>query len=167
MSQASHNIIAWTAAIPVAKGGATTVVYIGTSGYSYNDWVGPFYPAGTAKNRFLDHYAQHFGCVEVNYTYYRMPSAGTLAAMSRKTDPEFRFVVKATGELTHERTGREEAWGEFAQGVQPLVDEGKLGCILAQFPYAFKPTDENRDYLAHFRQCLSDLPLVVELRNVA
>lgn len=141
------------------------MVYIGTSGYSYDDWIGRFYPDGTPKNKFLDYYAQHFGCVEVNYTYYRMPNANTLAAMSRKTGPDFRFVVKATGELTHERTHRDEAFAEFCEALQPLIEEGKLGCVLAQFPYSFKPSEESRDYLRYFREHLSEVRVIVEFRN--
>ena len=141
------------------------MVHIGTSGYSYDDWVGPFYPLGLAKSRFLDHYAKHFGCVEVNYTYYRMPNAATLAAMSRKTGPEFRFVIKAPGELTHERSGRPEAFGEFSDALQPLVAEGKLGCVLAQFPYSFKPEDETWEYLRHLREQMEGFEVVVEFRH--
>jgi len=143
------------------------VVYVGTSGYSYDDWVGPFYPDKLAKSNFLQYYAERFGCVEVNYTYYRMPNAQTLAAMSRKTGPEFRFTVKATGELTHERSGRPEAFQEFSRALQPLIDEGKLGCVLAQFPHSFGPVEGNWDYLRWFKDQLPGLPVVVELRNAA
>lgn len=141
------------------------MIHVGTSGYSYDDWVGPFYPDGLAKNQFLEHYASHFGCVEVNYTYYRIPNAGTLAAMSRKTPPDFRFSVKATGELTHERSGREEAFDEFRQALQPLVDDGKLACVLAQFPHSFRPDDAARGYVSHLVERLPDLPVVVEFRH--
>ncbi len=141
------------------------MIYVGTSGYSYEDWVGPFYPEGLAKGAFLEHYAHQFCCVEVNFTYYRMPTASTLAAMSRKVAPDFRFSVRATGELTHERSGRDDAFREFAAALQPMIDDGKFACVLAQFPYAFKPSDENRGYLAHFRKQLVDLAVVVEFRN--
>lgn len=141
------------------------MVYVGTSGYSYEDWVGPFYPPGTPSQRFLDYYAREFACVEVNYTYYRMPNARTLGAMAAKTGPGFRFVVKAPGELTHEGAPRPEAFGEFRAALQPLVDAGKFGGILAQFPWSFRPTAQAWELLERVREGLPDLPVVVEFRN--
>ncbi len=143
------------------------MIYVGTSGYSYDDWVGPFYPARTPKSAFLGLYAQRFSSVEVNYTYYRMPTAATLEAMAQKVGPTFRFVVKATGELTHERSGREEAFAEFRAALQPLVERGQLGGVLAQFPYSFKPTEATRAYLGVVREQLPDLAVIVEFRNSA
>jgi uncharacterized protein YecE (DUF72 family) len=143
------------------------MIYIGTSGYSYDDWVGPFYPPGLPKNEWLSFYAREFKACEVNYTYYRLPSARTLAAMSAKTPADFVFTIKASQELTHGREDPEEAFAAFSAGVAPLVEEGKLGCILAQFPYSFHATPENRDYLVRFRERLAPLPVVVEFRNRA
>ena len=141
---------------------ATTV---GTCGYSYDDWVETFYPGGLSKSQFLDYYAQHFDAVEVNYTYYRMPNARTLAAMSRKTGPQFRFAIKANAVMTHERPGDASPFVEFREGIGPLVDDGKLACILAQFPYSFHPETASRWYLELFREHLPELPVVVEFRN--
>ena len=138
---------------------------VGTCGYSYEDWVGPFYPAGLSKRKFLDYYARHFPVVEVNYTYYRMPSARTLAAMSQKTGPDFQFVIKANSAMTHERTAAPAVFAEFAQGLSPIVAEGKLGAVLAQFPYSFHPGPESHRYLKLFREQLPQLPLVIEFRN--
>ncbi len=142
------------------------MIYIGTSGYSYDDWVGPVYPPGLPKSEWLSFYAHEFGACEINYTYYRLPSARTLAAMSKKTPPGFIFTVKASQELTHGREDPAEAFVAFRAGVQPLVEEGKLGCILAQFPFSFHATPENRDYLRAFRERLA-LPTVIEFRNRA
>lgn len=143
------------------------MIYVGTSGYSYDDWVGPVYPPDLSKGDWLSFYAQEFQTCEINYTYYRLPSARTLAAMSGKTPDSFIFTVKASRELTHEREDPAAAFEAFRQGVAPLVDEGKLGCVLAQFPYSFHATPENRDYLRRFREYLADLPAVIEFRNRA
>lgn len=140
-------------------------VIVGTSGYSYDDWVGPFYPAGLSKRKFLDHYARHFAAVEVNYTYYRMPNARTLAAMSQKTGPNFRFSIKANSAMTHERSAGPAGFAEFADGLSPLLEEGKLACVLAQFPYSFHPGPDSRRYLELLHERLADLPIVVEFRN--
>ena len=141
------------------------MIYIGTSGYSYDDWVGPVYPPNLAKSEWLSFYAQEFKACEINFTYYRLPNRRTLAAMARKTPPDFVFTVKASQELTHSREDPEAAFAAFRAGLAPLIEEGKLGCVLAQFPFSFHATPENRDYLYRFRERLGDLPTVIEFRN--
>ncbi|HEX9987712.1 MAG TPA: DUF72 domain-containing protein [Chloroflexia bacterium] len=148
------------------------MIHIGTSGYSYDDWKGPYYPENIKSNEMLDFYAREFKATEINYTYYRMPSARTLAAMAKKVPDDFVFTVKASKELTHERDEEDEGGGAtpenfraFRQALQPLMDEGKFGAVLAQFPSSFKPTRENQDYLETFRERMGDLPVVVEFRN--
>ena len=78
-------------------------VRIGTSGYSFADWVGPFYPKGTKSGDFLRYYAEHFDTVEVNATYYRIPPPRTLEQMERKTPDGFHFIVKLNQAMTHEQ----------------------------------------------------------------
>ncbi|MGC9319990.1 MAG: DUF72 domain-containing protein [Armatimonadota bacterium] len=142
------------------------MIWIGTSGYSFEDWLGHFYPEGTDKRDFLDYYARHFDCVEVNYTYYRMPNAGTLEAMSAKTGPGFRFVIKANRQMTHEREEADEAtFEEFIAALDPLREQNKFGCVLAQFPWSFKLNQENVDYLKALRRLMHGVPVVIEFRN--
>jgi uncharacterized protein YecE (DUF72 family) len=141
--------------------------HVGTSGYSYDDWVGPFYPPGTPRTCFLPHYAQHFRCVEVNYTYYRMPTAATLGAMCRNSGPGFRFVVKLPGDLTHERKSDAELFEQFRSALTPMLEEQRLGGVLAQFPFAFRPGPETRQFLETIRGGLEGLPVIVEFRNSA
>lgn len=143
------------------------MICIGTSGYSYDDWVGPFYPEGMDKREFLSHYAEKFGCVEVNYTWYRMPDARTLAAMSAKTPPGFRFVIKANQEMTHERGGDQPAvFAQFIEALAPLREAGSFGCVLAQFPHSFKCTRPSVNYLRAFRELMpADVPTVIEFRD--
>jgi len=146
------------------------MIHIGTSGYSYQDWKGPYYPEGLKDSDMLEFYANDFRATEINYTYYRMPSARTLAGMASKVPDDFLFTIKASKELTHEREAEEggatpENFKLFRQALQPLIDEGKFGAVLAQFPNSFKPTPENRDYLATFRERMGDLPVAVEFRN--
>lgn len=141
------------------------MLYIGTSGYSYDDWVGPFYPAGLPKNKFLEYYARYFNCVEVNYTYYRMPDARTLDAMGKKTRANFQFAVKAPGVLTHERNTDPELFRQFKDALAPLRDSGKLACVLAQFPSSFHPGPQARDFIAGFAQHMGDFTTIIEFRN--
>jgi len=141
------------------------VVRIGTSGYSYDDWVGPFYPADLEKRDFLAYYSRVFDTVEVNYTYYTMPSARTLEAMAAKVGEDFSFAVKAHKSLTHERTAGEGECRAFAAGLEPLVDTGRLGAVLLQFPWSFKPSREAVQWLDFLASQLKGLPLVVEFRH--
>lgn len=140
-------------------------ICIGTSGYSYDDWVGPVYPDNLKKADWLTYYAEHlFRCTEINYTYYRLPAARTLKAMADKTPPGFLFTIKASQELTHGRDDP-DAFDKFTSALYPLLEANKFGCVLAQFPTSFHNTPENQDYLRRLRERLSDLPTVVEFRN--
>ena len=141
------------------------MIHWGTSGFSYEDWIGPFYPEGIAKQDMLRYYAERFGCVEVNFTYYRMPNARTLEQMAAKTPPDFRFVVKANSEMTHEREREPLVFRAFAEALQPLIEREQFGCVLAQFPHSFRATRENVGYLRWFKEAIEDLPTVVEFRN--
>ncbi|MGE5529420.1 MAG: DUF72 domain-containing protein [Patescibacteria group bacterium] len=145
------------------------MILVGTSGFSYADWVGPFYPPGTRREEMLPYYAARFPLVELDFTYYRMPSARALAGMAAKTPGGFLFCVKTHQDLTHRRdiTKSELAAlaAQFIKGITPLCEAGKLGCILAQFPWAFKSTSENFEYLAALQAHLAGLPVVVEFRN--
>ena len=117
-------------------------VIVGTSGYSFTDWVGPFYPEGTARGDMLAHYVQHFPAVELNSTYYRMPNARTLAALARNSPERFLFWVKANQETTHKQN--RQVAGEFLEALTPLTEAGKLAGVLLQFPQSFHRTVENR-----------------------
>ena len=139
------------------------VMRIGCSGYSYSDWIGPFYPPGTRAGDMLELYAQRFGTVEVNSTYYRLPGAKTFQGMSRKVPRDFQFAVKLPGDMTHR--GLLAQAGDFLRVTTPLVEAGQLGPVLAQFPFAFKNGQEQRAYLTRLAQALPGLRLVVEFRH--
>jgi uncharacterized protein YecE (DUF72 family) len=142
------------------------MILIGTSGYSFPDWVGPFYPPGTDRARMLDHYAREFPAVEVNATYYRIPPPSTLASMERKTPPGFEFVVKAHHDMTHERTLDPDMFRAFHRAIEPVRAAGKLHGLLAQFPYAFRRAPENESYLVELKRRLPEgVPLFVEFRH--
>ena len=143
-------------------------LYIGTSGFSYDDWVGPVYPPDLPKSEWLAYYATELGlnACELNFTFYRLPSATTLAQLAAKVPTGFRFTLKATRVFTHERDqATAQDWVAFRRVLSPLEEQGKFGCVLVQFPYSFHNTPENRAYLETVRQHWPDLPLVVEFRN--
>ncbi len=143
------------------------MIYIGTSGFSYDDWKGRFYPEHIAKKNMLSYYAAKFKAVEINSTYYAIPPANTFATMDAKTPDDFRFAVKAHKNMTHASDESNESFLAFLKSIQPLRDSGKFGCMLAQFPWSFKPTSESIGRLRKFRERVGDLPTVIEFRNSA
>jgi len=143
------------------------MILIGTSGYSFPDWVGPFYPPGTDRRQMLDYYAHEFRAVEVNSTYYRIPPPSTIDAMERKTPPGFEFVVKVHHDMTHERSLDPDLYRSFTRAVDPLRMAGKLSGVLAQFPYAFRRSPENQSFLVEMKRRLPDAPLFVEFRHAS
>lgn len=140
-------------------------VHVGTSGYSFADWVGPFYPEGTRSGDFLAHYARQFGCVEVNSTYYRIPHPRVLEQMQRKTPDGFRFVVKLHQAFTHAGTRDPAAVRAFLDVLEPLKQAGKYHGVLAQFPWGFQRTPENKAQLEWLREVLPGEPFWAEFRH--
>ncbi len=142
-------------------------VYVGTSGYSFRDWVGPYYPPGLAQREWLPFYAREFNAVELNVTFYRQPSRHMLARMADKVPEGFRFTLKLYRGLTHERDAQRlpELAQEFVDALQPLVEADKFGCVLAQFPYSFRRTPDAVAHLRALRKALPDVPVAVEFRR--
>lgn len=150
--------------VPVRPDSSARVL-VGTSGYSFADWVGPFYPPGTKSGDYLRYYSGFFPVVEVNSTYYRIPEPRMLAQMERKTPDDFRFIVKLNQAMTHERASAPALYEEFRAVLEPLKDAGKFDGLLAQFPWAFKHEPKNLDHLSLLRERLPDDPLWVEFRH--
>ena len=140
-------------------------VVIGTSGYSFADWVGPFYPPGTRSGDFITYYARHFEAVEVNSTYYRIPNPRVIELMEKKTPPGFRFVVKLNQAMTHESSRDPALYREFLDALEPLKSAGKYDGLLAQFPWAFRRTAASLAHLETLRALLPGEPLFVEFRH--
>jgi len=145
--------------------------YIGTSGYVFPDWRGTVYPAHLSDRELLPHYLNvwKFNALEINVTFYRMPTARMLASFDERTPPDYQLAIKVFRELTHvphTEAPRAQA-AEMSAALQPLRDSGKLAALLFQFPYSFKHTRENRDYLRVCRALFPADPLVVEFRNAS
>lgn len=123
-------------------------IYSGTSGYSYPEWKGTFYPDDLPQSRFLEYYAERFPTVEINNTFYRFPRASMLEGWRDGTPESFTFAVKANQGVTHR--GRlkdvEDLTRDFVERCR--LFGGKLGPILFQLPPNFKRDDERlRDFL--------------------
>ncbi len=141
------------------------MIKIGTSGFSYPEWRGVFYPEKLPQQQMLDFYAHHFAAVEINATYYHIPSVRNMAAMATRAGGRLEFAVKAHQDMTHSREKYAEALPLFREALGPLREGGSLGCILVQFPFSFKALPANGDFL---RRVLGDLrpdPVVVEFRH--
>ncbi|MFC1992342.1 DUF72 domain-containing protein [Chloroflexota bacterium] len=117
------------------------------------------------KQEWLTYYAREFNTCEVNSTYYALPKPSNLKAMAEKTGEDFLFSIKANQEMTHQREDNASIFKTFCQALEPIIAAGKLGCILAQFPYSFRFHHHNLDYLRQFKEHLGELPVVIEFRN--
>jgi len=142
------------------------MILVGTSGFSYDDWVGTVYPEGSTRRDFLRLYAARFPFVELNFSYYRQPGAVMLERMLEATPESFRFAIKAHQSLTH-ASGEDPAEPAriFREGITPLIESGRLEAVLCQFPYSFHYTPESRRHLDRVCGHLEGLPLAVEFRS--
>jgi uncharacterized protein YecE (DUF72 family) len=143
-------------------------IRIGPAGWSYPDWEGQVYPK--PKPRGFDplrYLAQYFDTIEINSTFYRIPSATmTKSWATRVADhPSFRFTAKLWQGFTHEGTASTQDAAAFRQAMGPLQEAGKLGAVLLQFPYRFHHTPENRACLQRLADAFRAYPLVLEIRH--
>lgn len=142
-----------------------STVRIGTSGYSFEDWRGPFYPANIDKGKMLDHYARFFETVEINSTYYRIPHPVVMVNMLKKVPAGFDFMVKVPQSYTHQRTNLEQDQRQFTEAIRPLAESGRLSGLLAQFPYSFRFGQNELDYVSICREAVAPERLYVEFRH--
>jgi uncharacterized protein YecE (DUF72 family) len=125
-------------------------LYAGTSGFAYPAWKPGFYPAKLPAKQFLGHYAQRLNCVEINYTFRRLPAATTLQSWVEATPAGFVFAVKANMRITHilRLKNAEQATELFLKMIDPLRTARRLGPILFQLPPTLKcDVALLRDYL--------------------
>ena len=141
------------------------MIRIGTSGYGYAEWRGSFYPADLPTSQMLRYYADRFSTVEINNTFYRLPSEKVLAEWAQQTPPGFVITLKAPRRITHEARLREceELLGVFCTRAQTLGP--KLGVLLFQLPPWFKKDLKVLD--AFLGQMPSDVAAAFEFRNAS
>ena len=142
-------------------------ILIGTSGFSYDDWRGEFYPQDMNNKDFLEFYSLHFKIIELNFSYYRIPEADQSRQMLEKSGGRLAFVVKAFRQMTHDISACSLAdiLTLFMEGISPFMDAGRLGTILLQFPQSFHYVPENRIYLKSLIESLLPYPVSVEFRQ--
>jgi uncharacterized protein YecE (DUF72 family) len=119
-------------------------VHIGCAGWNYRDWRGAFYPEKLPARLWLDHYATVFDTVEINNTFYRLPSESAVKGWVEQAPRGFRFAVKGSRYITHVKRLRE--MGRYSkryfEAIKPLADTPKMGPILWQLPASFKRDDD-------------------------
>jgi uncharacterized protein YecE (DUF72 family) len=165
----------------------TADIRVGTSGWSYpsgkGTWNGVFYPKGpsrrprgTPKFDELSFYAEHFSTVEVNSSFYRIPTVDAVRKWAERTPDGFEFSLKLYQKFTHpkmfakatgddpSRLGQKDV-DEFLSAIDPLAEQGKLGPLLAQFPASFKNDDESLGYLNWLLEAFRDHSIAIELRH--
>lgn len=145
-----------------------TQFLFGPAGWSYKDWHGPVYPEEKSKDfdalRFI---AQSFDFVEVNTSFYHIPSQKLTGGWVKKTEDleHFKFWVKLYQNFTHNLTLVKEEVEPFKKSLEPLTNASKLEGLLAQFPYSFKMNSQNLNYVLSFPRAFEGFPLAVEFRH--
>ncbi len=140
---------------------------IGLAGWDYQDWQGVVYPEGLKGTDRLTFLASLFQAVEINVTFYRAVAPHLTQCWSEAVADyhDFHFTAKILNVFTHERRLPDKEVGEFLAGLLPLLTAGRLGELLAQFPYSFHNTKENRAYLVELKRTFQDFPLAMEVRH--
>lgn len=154
-------------------------ISIGTSGYSYPDWVGTIYPPQAKPRSFIEHYQKIFNFVELNSSYYRIPRESSIRSLAEKTPLNFQFSVKAHSSFTHTHelcadSDFQISLNAFCTALTPFVERNQLVGVVAQFPWSFHYTTRSRKFLFQAikmfqestqRQYACTVPLFIEFRN--
>ena len=147
-------------------------IHVGTAGWSYRDWEGLLYPKPHPRGFDpLAYLARYMDVVEVNSTFYRPVNADVARRWVDRVaeSPEFRFTAKLSKRFTHERDTafRRAEVEEVRRGFAPMHDADRLGAVLLQFPWSFRRTEENRQWLDDVTRAFEEFPLVVEVRHAS
>jgi uncharacterized protein YecE (DUF72 family) len=143
-------------------------ILVGPAGWSYTDWEGIVYPRHKPRGFHEAAYlAQFFDTIEINTSFYSPPRAQVVKAWAARIafNPNFKFTAKLWKRFTHERNANLQDEKLFKQGMAPLVTEGRLGALLLQFPWSFRNTPENHEYLSGLIMQFMEYPLVLEVRH--
>ena len=140
------------------------MIRIGTQGWSYKDWLGNFYPEKSKQIDFLSIYAEKFDTVEIDSTFYAIPRVSTVQRWYGITPDNFKFSAKFPKAITHESnlTGIESILSAYLRVISELKE--KLGPLLIQFPYSFKP-DQSENLYKFLRLLPKEFTYILEIRN--
>ncbi|TFG09566.1 MAG: DUF72 domain-containing protein [Promethearchaeota archaeon] len=141
-------------------------INLGCAGWDYKDWIGPFYPKKLEPHEHLNFYAKYFNIVEINNTFYNLPSEEIVQNWYNRTPDDFRFVVKVWQNITHKLNEDDIDYyiSEFFNTLEVLDD--KLSCFLLQFPPWFHYSEKHLKQLEYLLgEAPSDFNHVIELRD--
>ncbi len=146
------------------------MIRVGPAGWKYKDWDGVVYPK--PKPRGFDDLAYlsgYFDAIEINTSYYGPPRPATAKKWIESVagNSVFKFTAKLFHAFTHERNPAPNDEAEFKDGIAPLVEAGRFGALLIQFPWSFKYSPEHREYLIRLQKRFAEYPLVVEVRHAS
>lgn len=139
-------------------------IRIGTSGYHYADWKGVFYPSHLRASDYLEFYSSHFNALELNSSFYRIPTKTQMETMVDRAGPDMLFSVKAFRQFTHGEIVPEDI-NAFKRSLDPLAASGKLGTLLFQFPYSFHESNTSWARIDQIAHCFSEFANVIEFRH--
>jgi uncharacterized protein YecE (DUF72 family) len=145
-------------------------LYCGPSGWSYPHWNGVVYPRLKPRDFHpLEYLATYFDAVEINTSFYQSirPELASLWIKKAAGNPKFQFTVKLGRRFTHERSLVPAEVAHFKEGLWPFHRAAKLGCLLAQFPWSFRYTEENRACLLALKRAFHEFPIVAEMRHAS
>lgn len=145
-----------------------TKIYSGTAGWSYKDWIGPFYPKAQSSNfDWLSFYSHYFNCVEVNSTYYTYLSPRVVEGWVRKVvdNDDFLFNIKLHQDFTHKKDYDKQKIKAFYDTLGILDKAERLGGLLIQFPYSFSFNDPNVNYVKELREIFQNYDCFLEVRH--
>lgn len=143
-------------------------LYIGTAGWSYPHWKGVVFPKSIPPGSHpLELLARTFDVVEVNSSFYQALKPEIVRLWMKKVEhnPRFQFTAKLHQQFTHQRILQDGEIAAFKEGLWPLLRARKLGALLMQFPWAFRFTAENREFLIRLRRAFHEFPLIAEMRH--
>ena len=146
----------------------THKIRIGPAGWSYTDWEKVVYPPHGSKFDHLAYLASFFDTIEINSPFYRIPPPTHAKSWVRRVaaNPDFMFTTKVFRGFTHEKAAlAPDDVAAFRNYLDPLMDAGRLGAILLQFPWSFRNTPETREKLTELFTAFADYPKALEVRH--
>ncbi len=154
----------------MAAASSPAQIRFGPAGWSYDDWDGIVYPSLRPRGfHEAEYLAKFFDTIELNTSFYQPLRPDVVRGWARRvrSNPRFKFTAKLWQRFTHERNATQQDEKLFKRGLEPLLEESLLGALLLQFPWSFKNTRENREYVGGLVVEFMEYPLALEVRHAS
>ncbi len=144
----------------------STPLYLGTSGYQHDDWIGNFYPEGINHYEMFDYYMSRFNFVEITFTFYKIPYKNTIQSIMDRINRDIFFSIRLHKDFLRGKYSHKEL-GEFLEGLSPFLNNGRIKAFFADYNYKFSASKQNIELIEKIRKDFpSDIPFFVELPNI-